>query len=45
MDSGWINALSFEECLVGDSNIDTSNERHEVAPQQDCDQVSRHLTG
>jgi hypothetical protein len=36
-DSGQFNALYFEECVVGDSIVDTSNERHEVAPQQDCD--------
>jgi hypothetical protein len=36
-------ALYFEECVVGDSIVDTSSERHEVAPQRDCDQESRHL--
>jgi hypothetical protein len=36
-DSGQFSALYFEECVVGDSIVDTSNERHEVAPQQDCD--------
>jgi hypothetical protein len=45
MDRGKFNALSFEECVVKDSIIDTTNERHEVAPQQGCDQKSRHLTG
>jgi hypothetical protein len=45
VDSGQFSALSFEECVVGDSIVDTSSERHEVAPQQDCDQESRHLTG
>jgi hypothetical protein len=44
-DSGQFNALYFEECVVGDSIVDTSSERHEVAPQQDCDQKSRHLAG
>jgi hypothetical protein len=37
MNSGQFSALSFEECVVGDSIVDTSSERHEVAPQQDCD--------
>jgi hypothetical protein len=32
-DNGHINALYFEECVVGDSIVDTSSERHEVAPQ------------
>jgi hypothetical protein len=32
-------------CVVGDSIVDTSSERNEVAPQQGCDQESRHLTG
>jgi hypothetical protein len=32
-DSGQFNTLSFEECVVEDSIIDTSSERHEVAPQ------------
>jgi hypothetical protein len=40
MDNGQFSALSFEECVVGDSIVDTSSERHEVAPQQDCDQES-----
>jgi hypothetical protein len=40
MDSGKFSALYFEECVVGDSIVDTSSERHEVAPQQDCDQES-----
>jgi hypothetical protein len=44
-DNGQFNALYFEECVVGDSNVDTSSERHEVASQQDCDQESRHLVG
>ena len=42
-DSGQFSALYFEECVVGDSIVDISNERHEIAPQQDCDQESRHL--
>ena len=25
--------------------VDTSSEGHEVTPQRDCDQESRHLTG
>jgi glycerol-3-phosphate cytidylyltransferase-like family protein len=32
-DSGQFSALYFEECVVGDSIVDTSSERHEVAPQ------------
>jgi hypothetical protein len=44
-DSGKFGALYFEECVVGDSIVDTSSERHEVAPQQDCDQESRHFAG
>jgi hypothetical protein len=32
VDSGQFNALSFEECVVGDSIVDTSSDRHEVAP-------------
>ena len=44
-DSGKFSALYFEECVVGDSIVDTSSERHEASPQQDCDQESRHLTG
>jgi hypothetical protein len=39
-DSGQFNALYFEECVVGDSIVDTRSERHEVAPQWDCDQES-----
>ena len=39
-DSGQFNALYFEECVVGDSIIDTSSERHEVSPQWDCDEES-----
>jgi hypothetical protein len=42
-DNGQFSALYFEECVVGDSIVDNSSERHEVAPQQDCDQESRHL--
>jgi hypothetical protein len=45
VDRGQFSALSFEECVVEDSIIDISSERHEVAPQQGCDQESRHLTG
>jgi hypothetical protein len=44
-DSGQFNALYFEECVVEDSIVDTRSERHEVAPQRDCDQESRHLVG
>jgi hypothetical protein len=39
-DIGKFGALYFEKCVVGDSIVDTSSERHEVAPQQDCDQES-----
>jgi hypothetical protein len=45
VDRGQFSALSFEECVVGDSIVDISSGRHEVAPQQDCDQESRHLAG
>jgi hypothetical protein len=45
MNSGQFSALSFEECVIGDSIVDTNNEGHEVEPQQDCDQESRHWTG
>jgi hypothetical protein len=45
VDSEQFSTLSFEECVVEDSIIDTSSERHEVAPQHGCDQGSRHLTG
>jgi hypothetical protein len=31
-DSGQFSVLYFEECVVGDSIVDTSSERHEVAP-------------
>jgi hypothetical protein len=31
-DSGQFSALYFEECVVGDSIVNTRNERHEVAP-------------
>jgi hypothetical protein len=40
MDSEQLNSLSFEECVVGDSIIDTSSESHEVKPQKDYDQES-----
>jgi hypothetical protein len=45
VDSGQFSALSFAESVVGDSMVDTSSEGHEVAPQHDCDQESRHLAG
>jgi hypothetical protein len=45
MDSGQLCTLYFEEFVVKDSIIDTSSERHEVTPQQGCDQESQHLTG
>jgi hypothetical protein len=32
MDNGRFNALSFEECFVGDSIVHIGSERHEVAP-------------
>jgi hypothetical protein len=38
--NGQFNALYFEKCVVGDSIVDTSSERHEVAPQQYCDHES-----
>jgi hypothetical protein len=44
-DSGQYGALSLEECVDGDSTVDISSGSHEVAPQQDSDQESRHLTG
>jgi hypothetical protein len=44
-DSGQFSALYFEECVLRDSIVDTSSERHEVRPQQDCDQESQHLAG
>jgi hypothetical protein len=44
-ESGQLSVLYFEECVVGDSIVDTSSERHEVAPQRYCDQESRHLAG
>ena len=36
-DSGQFSALYFEECVVGDSIVDTRSEGHEVEPQEDCD--------
>ena len=45
VDKGKFSALSFAESVVGDSMVDTSNEGHEVAPQHDYDQESRHLAG
>jgi hypothetical protein len=33
MDREQFSALSFEECVVGDSIVDISSGRHEVAPQ------------
>ena len=45
MESAQFSSLYFEECVVGDSIVDTSSERHEVAPQRNCDQESRHLAG
>jgi hypothetical protein len=44
-DDGQFSALYFEKCVFRDSIVDTSSERHEVAPQHDCDQESRHLAG
>jgi hypothetical protein len=44
-DSGKYGALSLEECVDGDSTVDISSGSHEVAPQQDSDQESQHLTG
>jgi hypothetical protein len=40
VDSGQFSALSFEECVVGGSIIDTSSVGHEEVPQRDCDQES-----
>jgi hypothetical protein len=45
VDSGKFNALSFEECVVGDSIVDTSSEGNEIEPQRDYDQESRHWRG
>jgi hypothetical protein len=44
VDSGQFSTLSFEECVVEDSIIYASSERHEIAPQRGCDQESQHLT-
>jgi hypothetical protein len=38
VDSGQFNTSSFAKSVVGDSSVGTSSERHEVAPQHDCDQ-------
>jgi hypothetical protein len=38
MENGKFNALYFEEFVVGDSIVDTRSERHEITPQQYCDQ-------
>ena len=40
VDSGQFSALSFKECVVGDSIVDTRSEGHEVEPQWGCDQES-----
>jgi hypothetical protein len=40
VDRGQFSALSFEECVFGDSIVEIITGRHEVAPQQDCDQES-----
>jgi hypothetical protein len=45
VDSGKFSALSFEKCVVGDSIVDSTSEGHEVEPQRDCDQESRHWMG
>jgi hypothetical protein len=45
VDSGQFNTLSSAESVVGDSSVGTSSERHEVAPQHDCDQESHYLAG
>jgi hypothetical protein len=45
VDNGQFSALYFEECIAGDSIVDTSSEGHEVEPQHDWDQESRHLVG
>jgi hypothetical protein len=33
VDSGQFNTVYFEECVVEDSIIDASSERHEITPQ------------
>jgi hypothetical protein len=45
VDSGQYGALAFEEFVDDDSTIDLSSGSHEVAPQQDSAQESRHLAG
>jgi hypothetical protein len=45
VDSGQFITLYFVYSVVGDSNVGTSSERHEVAPQHDSDHESHHLTG
>jgi hypothetical protein len=45
IDSGKFNTLSSIESVVGDSIVSTRSERHDVAPQHDCDQESHHLAG
>jgi hypothetical protein len=40
VDNGHFSTLSFEECVVEDSIVDTSSEGHEVEPQRDCDHES-----
>jgi hypothetical protein len=45
VDNDKFSTLPFAESVVGDSMVDTSNEGHEVAPQEDCDQESRYLAG
>jgi hypothetical protein len=45
VDRGQFSALSSAESVVGDSSVGTSSERHEVAPQHDCDQESHYLAG
>jgi hypothetical protein len=37
VDSGQFNALSFKECVVGDSIVNTSSKGHGVEPKRDCD--------
>jgi hypothetical protein len=43
MGRGQFNVLSFAESIVGDPSVGASSERHEVAPQHDCDQESHYL--
>jgi hypothetical protein len=37
VDRGQFSALSFAKSVVGNSEVDTGSEGHEVASQRDCD--------